>query len=277
VLKIVPSDAMIGADVTGVELSAGLDSRQVEAIRRAFDSHAVLRFRGQNLDVEGFIAFGRHFGALDRTETGAYGGRHDLDRYPELMLISNVVDAGGPVGALGDGELKWHSDMSNWQVPPWATLLYAVDVPPAGGETGFASMYGALEQLPARLRRRIAGRQALSDGTYDATGKPNHNPVSAAHPMIARHPFSGRDMLYLGRKWNGHIVDMQRTESEALLDELWRFATEPRFVWTQTWRPGDLLMWDNLATLHRRSAFDPRSRRMMWRLQVTGRPIMAAA
>jgi taurine dioxygenase len=84
-------------------------------------------------------------------------------------------------------------------------------------------------------------------------------------------------MLYLGRRWNGHIVDMQRTESEALLDELWRFATEPRFVWTQTWRPGDLLMWDNLATLHRRSAFDSRYRRMMWRLQVTGRPIMAAA
>ena len=90
--------------------------------------------------------------------------------------------------------------------------------------------------------------------------------------MIARHPYSDRELLYLGRRWNGYIVDMPREESDELLDGLWDYAVDDRFVWTQHWQAGDLILWDNLATIHRREPFDPDSRRVMWRLQLTGSP-----
>lgn len=266
----------LGADVVGIDLSVDLDTATVARLRAAFDEHAVLRFRDQRLTIDQLQAFAGGFGPLDITDRGAYGGRHDIDNHPHLMIISNVVEDGIAIGALGDGELKWHSDMSNWQVPPWATMLYAVEVPAAGGETGFSSMYAALDELPAALRRRIENRRALSDGTYDSTGAPNTNPISADHPMVARHPFSGRDMLYLGRRWNGSVVDLGAEEGSDLLDTLWAHGTEDRFTWTHDWRVGDLVMWDNLATLHKRRAFDPGERRVMWRLQLTGKPILPA-
>ncbi|MSP67954.1 MAG: TauD/TfdA family dioxygenase [Alphaproteobacteria bacterium] len=276
VLEVIPTGAALGAEVRRVDLARELPDAVMASIRQAFDRHAVLRFRDQRLTVEQLLAFGRRLGPLDPTEPGAYGGRHDLARYPDLMIVSNVVEDGVAVGALGDGELKWHSDMSNWRVPPWATMLYAVEVPEQGGDTSFASMYAALAELTTAQRARISGRNAWSDGTLDARGKPIPNPVSAEHPLIARHPFSGRDLLYPGRRWNGYVVGMPRAESNVLLDELWALATEPRFVWTQSWRRGDLILWDNLATLHQRSTFDPHARRVLWRLQLTGRPIPEA-
>ena len=266
----------LGADVVGVDLSRDLDGATVSRLRAAFDEHAVLRFRDQRLTIDRMHAFACAFGPLDTTDPGAYGGRHDIVNHPHLMIISNVVEDGVALGALGDGELKWHSDMSNWRVPPWATILYAVEVPAAGGETGFSSMYAALDGLPRDLRGRIGRRRAMSDGTYDSTGAPNTNPISADHPIVARHPFSGRDMLYLGRRWNGYVVDLPTEESGDLLDTLWAHGTEDRFTWTHDWRVGDMVMWDNLATLHKRSAFDAASRRVMWRLQLTGKPIPPA-
>jgi taurine dioxygenase len=272
-MEIVATDCALGADVVDIDLSQPPDADTTARLRAAFDEHAVLRFRDQHLTIEQLHAFGGAFGPLDITDEGAYGGRHDLENHPNLMIISNVVEDGIAVGALGDGELKWHSDMSNWSVPPWATMLYAVEVPEAGGDTSFSSMYAALDSLPANLREHIDGRIAMSDGTYDSTGSPNTHPVSSEHPMVARHPFSDRDMLYLGRRWNGYVVDMPTDESDGLLDTLWDHGTEDRFTWTHSWRVGDLIMWDNLATLHRRTAFVQSSRRVMWRLQLTGQPI----
>ncbi len=275
-LKIVPTGAALVADITGVDLKRDMDEVSFARIRKAFDEYGVLRFRGQDLSMEELLFFANRFGPLDPTEPGAYGGKHDLDTYPELMIVSNVKEDSELIGALGDGELMWHCDMSNRPAPPWGTFLYAVEVPETGGATGFASMYAALAELSDDLRIRLEGRWAVSDGTYDSAGNPNTLPISSAHPMIARHPYSYRDLLYLGRRRNGYIEGMPTDESDALLDELWDYVVDDKFVWTQEWQAGDLVLWDNLATIHRRDSFDPESRRIMWRLQLTGQTIPPA-
>ena len=154
-LEVIPTGAALGADIAGVDLTRDIDEVTFARIRRAFDEFGVLRFRGHDLAMEQLLVFAYRFGPLDPTEPGAYGGKHDIERYPELMVVSNVVENGKLIGALGDGELKWHCDMSNRPVPPWATMLFAVEVPEAGGETSFASMYAALAELPAELRARL--------------------------------------------------------------------------------------------------------------------------
>ena len=275
-LDIVPTGAALGADIIGVDLTQDLDEVSFARVRKAFDQYGVLRFRAHDLSMEQLLAFANRFGPLDPTEPGAYGGKHDLERYPDFMVISNVREKGELIGALGDGELKWHCDMSNRPAPPWATLLYAVEVPETGGETSFANMYEALTELPSDLRGQLEGHRAVSDGTYDSSGNPNTLPISSAHPMIARHPYSDRELLYLGRRTNGYIEDMPLEASDKLLDALWDYVVEDRFVWTQQWQAGDLVIWDNLATIHRRTSFDPDSRRVMWRLQLTGQPISPA-
>jgi taurine dioxygenase len=275
-LKIVSTGAALGADVTGVDLRKDIDEISFVHIRKAFDKFGVLRFRDQDLSMGELLVFAKRFGPLDPTEPGAYGGRHDLETYPELMVVSNVEENGELIGALGDGELVWHCDMSNRPTPPWGTFLYAVEVPKTGGATGFASMYAAFEELSDDFRAHLEGRWAVSDGTYDSAGNPNTLPISSRHPMIARHPYSNRNMLYLGRRRNGYIEGIPTDESDKWLDELWDYVIEDKFVWIQEWRAGDLVLWDNLATIHRRDSFDPQSRRIMWRLQLTGQSIAPA-
>lgn len=275
-LKIVSTDAALGADVTGIDLRMDIDEMSFVRIREAFDEFGVLRFRHQNLSMDELLVFAKKFGPLDLTEPGAYGGKHNIETYPELMIVSNVRKDGNLIGALGDGELAWHCDMSNRPAPPWGTFLYAVEVPETGGATSFASMYAAFEELSDDLRARLEGLWAVSDGTYDSAGNPNTLPISSPHPMIARHPYSNRNMLYLGRRRNGYIEGMLNDESDKVLDELWDYVIKDKFVWVQKWQVGDLVLWDNLATIHRRDSFDPQSRRVMWRLQLTGRSIAPA-
>jgi len=188
-------------------------------------------------------------------------------------------DGGEPIGGLGDGESVWHTDMSYLDVPPKASILYSLEVPVTGGNTSFCTMYGLYEALPARLKDRIAGLKIKHDGTYTsggyvrqgvtATDDPRTSP-GAVHPLVCTHPESGHRMLYLGRRRNAYITGLELADSEALLDELWEFASRPDFTWEHVWRVGDLVLWDNRCTMHRRDAFDPHSRRIMHRTQVKG-------
>ena len=173
---------------------------------------------------------------------------------------------GEPIGSLGDGEAVWHTDMSYLDVPPKASMLYALEVPPTGGNTSFCTMYGVYEALPAALKERIAGLKIKHDGTYNSGGyvrqgvTPTDDPrisPGAVHPLVCTHPATGRRMLYLGRRRNAYLVGLELAESEALLDELWEFVDAPQFAWEHVWRVGDLVLWDNRCTMHRRDAFDP--------------------
>ena len=189
---------------------------------------------------------------------------------PYISVISNVLENGVPIGSLGDGEAIWHTDMSNRQVPPSASILYALEVPARGGETGFLNMYHALDTLPPEIRAHIERLTIRHDGGHNSSGLKRRVVLSASHPIVRTHPETKRNPLYLGRRLNATVDGLPGDESDALLDALWAHATRPQFAWHHQWRAGDLLMWDNRCCIHHRNAFDPDARRVMHRTQIVG-------
>lgn len=281
-MEIVPTGAALGAEVRGVDLRH-IDASAFAGIQRAWVDHQVLLFRGQQLSDDDLIAFSRRFGPLDWAPVQE-NGRRFVEGKPELYIVSNVQQDGRAIGSLGAGELVWHTDMSYLDDPPKASMLYALEIPPHGGNTSFCSMYAAWETLPEALKMRCAELRIKHDGTYNSGGflregvSPTDDPRSspgAVHPLVCRHPDSGRQGLYLGRRRNAYLVGLDLAESEALLDALWAHVDNPALAWTQVWRVGDLVMWDNRCTMHKRTPFDATARRIMHRTQIKGeaRPV----
>lgn len=275
-LTVVPGHG-VGAEVRGVDLR-DVSNDVFAAIEQAWIRYGMLLFRGQTLTDPELVAFSRRFGGLDFAPIQETG-RRSVQGLPEIYVVSNVIENGEPIGSLGSGEAVWHTDMSYLPEPPKASMLYALEIPPTGGNTWFVDMYAALERLPAGLRRRAAGLRVKHDGTYNSggyvrqgvveTGDPRTS-AGTLHPLVCRHPDSGREMLYLGRRRNAYIEGLDLAESEALLDELWAGIDAPEITYSHTWRVGDLVLWDNRCTMHRRDPFDPASRRVMHRTQVKG-------
>jgi alpha-ketoglutarate-dependent taurine dioxygenase len=271
------TSAVLGAEIDGVDLRA-LEDSSFAAIHRAWLDHQVLLFRDQALSDEDLVAFSRRFGALDEAPVQETGRRF-VDGFPEIYVVSNVVQDGVAIGSLGSGEAVWHTDMSYLPQPPKASVLYAIEVPEEGGDTSFCSMYAAWDELPAGLKRRVADLRVKHDGTYNSggylrqgvapTGDPRTSP-GTVHPLVLVHPETGRRALYLGRRRNSYIEGLPLDESEALLDEVWMHATRDALAWRHRWRKGDLVLWDNRCTMHRRDAFDPQARRVMHRTQIKG-------
>lgn len=266
----------LGAEVRGVDLSRPIAPESFARIRRAWLEHMVLRFRGQKLTEPQLLAFSLNFGELDPPGPNPLG-RPFLPDHPEMNVISNITEGGVPIGGLGDGEAIWHADMTYVERPPMAAILYAIEIPPVGGDTYWANMVAAYETLSAALKRRIEGLEAVHDATYNSAGvmRKGYQEVTdprtapgARHPLVRTHPETGRRSLFLGRRRNSYIVGLGLDESERLLDELWRHATQSRFTWRQQWRVGDVMVWDNRCTLHRRDAFDPAARRLLHRTQI---------
>jgi taurine dioxygenase len=276
-VDVIPTGAALGAEVRGVDLK-DLNEPAFARVMQAWQDHSVLLFRDQKLSDHELIAFSRRLGDLDWAPVQETGRRF-VEGLPEIYIVSNVKVNGEPIGSLGDGEAVWHTDMSYLDLPPKASMLYSIEVPPTGGNTSFCTMYGIYEALPAHLKDRIAGLKIKHDGTYNSGGylrqgvtaidDPRTSP-GAVHPLVCTHPDTGRRMLYLGRRRNAYLVGLDLKDSEALLDELWGIVDRPEFAWEHVWRVGDLVLWDNRCTMHRRDAFDPQSRRIMHRTQVKG-------
>jgi taurine dioxygenase len=276
-ITVIPTGAALGAEIRGVDLR-DLDAAQFAAIERAWHDHQVVLIRGQTLSDQDLIAFSRRFGDLDWAPIQETGRRF-VEGLPEIYIVSNVVKDGEPIGSLGAGEAVWHTDMSYLGVPPMASMLYALEIPPSGGNTSFCSMYAIYDALPAALKARIADLKIKHDGTYNsggylrqgvtATDDPRTSP-GAIHPLVCTHPDTGRRMLYLGRRRNAYLMGLDLPESEALLDELWDVVARPQFAWEHAWQVGDLVLWDNRCTMHRRDPFDASSRRIMHRTQIKG-------
>jgi taurine dioxygenase len=276
-IEIIPLSRHVGAEVRGVDL-ANFGDRESAVIHEAWRKHLVLIFRDQDLTDADQIAFSRRFGTLDLAPMDEQG-RRGVPGHPEVLVISNVVENGKPIGALGAGESVWHIDMSYNPVPPKASALYSLEVPPTGGNTGFLSCYAACEALPEDLRRRVENVDIKHDATINSAGNRRFGvgPVTdvttspgAVHPAVHTHPETGRDALYLGRRLYAYVVGMPVKESEALLDELWAHATQEAFTWHHEWRTGDFVLWDNRCVMHRRDAFDNATRRLMHRTQIQG-------
>ena len=279
-MQIKNLDAALGAEILDVELSRPLPQAEVAAIEAAWRERLVVVFHGQDLSDPQLMAFSRNFGDLDPPGPNPYGEPFNKE-YPEINVISNIVENGKPIGNLGDGEAVWHADMTYVDVPPKAAMLHALEVPPpeAGGNTYFANMFAAYESLPADLKAAADGKTAVHDASRNSAGMLRkgykevtdvRETVGAHHPLIRTEPGTGRKALFLGRRPNAYLLGLSLAESEELLDALWAHATQPRFAMCHRWKVGDLLMWNNLGVLHRRDPFDPKTRRVMHRSQIRG-------
>jgi taurine dioxygenase len=280
-LAVKPSGAPLCADIEGIDMNQPLGAAQVRTLQDAWANHLVLRFRGQQaLTLEGLADFSRNFGPLDRRPKPSEAMSREYEELPpEITVISNVKVGGKALGALGDGEAVWHTDMTYNDIPPKGACLYAVEVPPSGGNTHFANMYLAYETLPDAMKQRIQGLRCIHDASRNSAGqlRIGYEDVTdprqtrgAVQPLVSTHAITGRKCLLLGRRRNAYIVGLELEESESLLDALWAHATRPELTWTQEWKVGDVMMWDNTCTMHRRDAFDPSTRRLMYRTQIAG-------
>jgi taurine dioxygenase len=267
-VEVVPAQAGCGAEVRCGPLRE-VDGEGFSEIRRAWLDHLVLLFRGQRLDDEDLRRFARRFGPLQRAAPGAGA---DPVTPAEVHVVSNVVEEGRPLGIQGSGDLAWHSDMAAFPTPPTASLLYALEVPPTGGDTLFLNTYLAWETLPEETKELALGlsiEHGVSPGSAgDGDG---------VHPLVWTHPETGCNALFLGARENTSIRGLGAAESDALLGSLWAHALRWRAIWRHRWLPGDLVVWDNRCLLHARLGFDPASRRVLHRTQVQGecRPVTA--
>jgi taurine dioxygenase len=275
-LDLSPISPVMGAEVHGIDLAAPMSGDTFAAIRAALNRHMLLRFPAQTLDEAALVSVSRRFGELQVHVLDEY--RHP--RFPEIYVLSNVDRATGrTTGRHPDlGTLVWHSDLSFQRRPALATILYGIEVPRAGGETLFADLAAAYDALDAATQRRIAGLRAIHDLDYSRrrAGAP---PMTAAqraeappvaHPLVRTHPETGRKGLYISH----HIARIEGfadSDSRALLAELMAHATGPRFVYANRWQSGDVVMWDNRATMHRATEYDAAGeRRVIHRTVVKG-------
>ncbi len=249
-----------GVEALDVDASRPLGAATVAALRAAFDRHRILVLRGQRLSPQAHIAFSRHFGELEIHVLDEY----HKDRHPEIFELSNIGPDGKPNAVHPDrGTLFWHTDAS-WQArPALATLLYAEQAPAEGGHTLFADMIGAYEALGAAERERFAGLRVLHDLNVSRlkAGYPAMTPAQrekrppVEQPLVRVHPPSGRRAVFLGSHGQ-EIVGLPDLESRGLIERIMNHCTEPRFVHEHVWRAGDLVMWDNRATVHRGTEYD---------------------
>jgi taurine dioxygenase len=282
-MEILPNPRGVGAEIRGLDLTK-LSDAGFEVVYRAWLEHSVLLFRSATLSDAELISFSRRFGDLDLAPVQE-SGRRFVEGLPELYVVSNVVENGSPIGSLGSGEAVWHTDMSYLADPPVASILYALEVPPSGGETAFVNMYSVYEELPDTLKRRIFGLRVKHDGTYNSGGYVREGVVESDdprmsagtfHPLVCTHPETGRRVVYLGRRRNAYVEGLDLAQSEELLDELWAYVGREGVTWQNVWRVGDLVLWDNRCTMHRREPFDASARRVMHRTQIKGRKRPAA-
>src|SRR5438552_1222992 len=238
-IEIMPTGAALGAEIRGVDLTR-LDDAWFSRITRAWLDHSVILIRDQTLDDAGLVAFSRRFGELDWAPIQETGRRF-VEGMPEVYVVSNVLLDGEPIGSLGAGEAVWHTDMSYLELPPKASMLYALEVPPSGGNTSFCSMYAIYDALPQSVKRRIGQLKIKHDGTYNSGGyvrqgvTPTDDPRSspgALHPLVCTHHETRRRGLYLGRRRHAYVEGLPLDESDALLDEIWALATDATHTWS---------------------------------------------
>ena len=283
-VEVIPQRGPLGAEVRCGDLRT-LDEAGFAALRQAWLENLVIVIRGQTLSDPELMAFGQRLGELDAAPL-AKTGNEKARAHEEVIVVSNVMEDGKPIGVLRDAEVVWHSDNSYRDVPLSFSALYSLEVPPTGGDTGFANMYRALETLPADLRRRIDKLTIKHDMTYNSVGdlREGFKPVTdlrdapgPSHPIVRTHAETGYNALYLGRRPNAYIDGLPVEESEQILEALWAHATQPQLTWHHQWRVGDLLIWDNRCVMHHREPFDAGSRRVMHRIQGKGdKPVQRA-
>ena len=275
-ITIHPSGSAAGAEIRGVDLSQSLSEAQFAIIHEALDTYGVICFRAQSMTPDQQVTFTEWFGEPDVNFNAL---RFGVAGSPIIYRISNITKDGEAIGTIRAGE-AWHTDMSYAKRPALATMLYALEVPhlhgmPLGG-TGFANAAAAYEALPDSMKEAIDGLK----GVFDFRGRKRSSPVSAEdiaayppveHPIVRRHPRTGRKSLYVVRDDCTGIVGKDETESQALIEAVADHIVSPQFIYQHRWEVGDVVVWDNCTVQHRAvQDYDLPQRRLLWRTTVKG-------
>jgi taurine dioxygenase len=269
----------IGAEIGGVDLAAPNYDNIYPVIHQAFLEHAVVVLRGQNLSPEQLVSVSRPFGKLEAHILTQF----NLKEHPEVLIISNIKEKGKPIGAIYAGQY-WHSDLSYMAHPTQASLLHAKEIPSFGGDTMFANMTRAFEELSEPVKRMLDGLTAVHDYTnaYDTyfSHLPDRPPLSeeekakvppVVHPVVRTHPETGNKALFVNPGFTRRINELAPAESRAVLDFLFRHCQQPHLIYRHTWQAGDLVIWDNRCTIHNAVAdYDMSERRHLIRTSVEG-------
>lgn len=276
--QIAPIGGPLGAEITGLDLSLPLSGLDLARIRMALVKHGLLVFREQRITPAQHIAFSRRFGPLQVHVLN----RFHLAGHPEILIVSNVIEDGKPIG-LVDAGADWHSDLSYMPRPSLGSLLHAQELPAEQGDTLFANMFDAYDTLPADVKLLLEGRRAVHSCVYryqrlqklspwraDLTQKQIDEVPEVEHPVIRVHPESGRKALFVSEGFTSRIVGLPADESAALLRFLHQHTIRAENVYRHQWRAHDMVFWDNRSTVHYAAITPQHLRRTLYRTTVEG-------
>ena len=271
-----PISEAIGFEIDGIDLSKPLGSKTFEFIQNAWHEGLIILFRNQNIDELDQVRFCERFGEL----AGVLNQHNGRGGHPSVMYISNIRENGQLIGALPDGEMFFHSDQCYVEKPAKATMLYAMEIPSKGGDTIFANMYKAYESLPVDLQDKLEKAMAVNVYDYENSGTKRGSQIKEgvkhfSHPVFRTHPVTKKKALYVNRLMTDHIVGLDKSESEEILNFLFDQAENPKIQYAHQWKVGDLILWDNRGSQHARTNFDSSERRKLRRITVLGeRPFL---
>jgi taurine dioxygenase len=268
----------LGAEVLGLDLARPLGDEDFARLHAAHLAHHVLVFRDQRITPAQQVDFSRRFGPLQIHVLRQF----QLAGHPEVLVVSNIVEDGVPIG-LGDAGHFWHSDLSYKERPSLGSMLHAQELPRDGGDTLFANMHLAWETLPAALQQRVARLRAEHSYLckYEELRRRNpwRPPLSEAqvaevrpvvHPVVRRHPETGRPALFVSEHFTTRIVGLHEDEGRELLHELFAHSVRPAHVYRHRWRPHDLVFWDNRSLMHLAAGCPDDQRRKLYRTTIEG-------
>ncbi|WCM24820.1 TauD/TfdA family dioxygenase [Paraburkholderia bryophila] len=277
-MEIRAFEGAVGAEVLGLDLNEPLSEHEFARIHRAHLDHHVLVFRDQRITPAQQIAFSRRFGPLQIHVLHQF----QLPGYLEILVVSNVVENGQPIG-LGDAGHFWHSDLSYKEKPSLGSMLHAQELPAEGGDTLFANMHVAWDTLPAHLRSAVQGRTA--EHTYLAKyaelqqrspWRPNLSAEQIAQvkpvvqPIVRTHPETGRKALFVSEHFTTRVIGLPEDESRALLAEIFAHSVRPEHVYRHEWSEHDMVFWDNRSLMHLAGGTPDHLRRKLYRTTIEG-------
>ncbi|MCV4286193.1 TauD/TfdA family dioxygenase [Pseudomonas capsici] len=276
--EVRPLTGKVGAEIVGLDLSKTLNDADFARVHKAHLDYHLIVFRDQHITPQQQIDFSRRFGVLQIHVLKQFL----LANHPEILIVSNIVENGQPVG-LGDAGKYWHSDLSYKELPSLGSMLYAQELPSEGGDTLFADMHLAWETLPQHLREAVEGRSAVhsytaryAEGHNAASWRPTLTPeqlaqvVEVTHPIVRTHPENGRKALFVSEGFTTRIVGLPEDESRQILSEIHAHSVRPEHIYRHQWQPNDMVFWDNRSLIHLAAGCPTHLRRKLYRTTIQG-------